>query len=386
MFEYFDFFNGVKINYGQEALRTIGSELAYLNVKKPLILTDAITAKTGIADKIAEALTSSGVTTFSSFDNISSSINEELIKALRAAYYSYDADGLIAVGDNHVINAAKYLKIFIESGCDGALEIQGTPLAPYDKHISLVCIPTAGDGSETNGYIEDEGIFVSSREALPTVVILDSAATSATPARLTAAAGMVSLASAIESCFNSPSDSPAEIFAKTAIKTLFQNLPIAVKEGDNLVAREKIALASAYSGIAYGNAPCGIVRAISESIAEVCGKPKNEIIGALLPACMNYYIASYSEKAADMLLYMKGEKALAETAVADRAILAKSEVENLLNELNANGGIPAKLSQLNIPREKFGEISELATKKRGAIYSFKPLSYQAVLEILNAAF
>jgi alcohol dehydrogenase class IV len=138
------------------------------------------------------------------------------------------------------------------------------------------------------------------------------------------------------------------------VKLIFANLPHAYANGSDLEARESMALASLYAGLAFTKAYVGYVHAFSHKIGGVYGVPHGLGNAIVLP-----YVLDFLKDAP------YAEARLAEFAVAigagssseSKAVLAQRFVDRV-RELNAAIGIPAKIAPLRA--EDIGTIARAA--------------------------
>ena len=94
---------------------------------------------------------------------------------------------------------------------------------------------------------------------------LDPTLSTGLPAPMTAATGMDALTHAVESFISKTSTEQTEGYAEIAVRLIFQHLPTAYAEGENVAARKGMALASYYAeGVPYGRAVDGTVASIEE--------------------------------------------------------------------------------------------------------------------------
>ena len=131
---------------------------------------------------------------------------------------------------------------------------------------------TSGKGSEVSPFAEivvDETYQLASYELLPDMAIVDADLMATMPPELTAKTGIYALYNAIYANNSNLSTDYTEGLAERAIDLIFQYLPIAVQNGNDIDAREKMANASVMAGMAFGNAcldaECGT---ISEELTE----------------------------------------------------------------------------------------------------------------------
>src|SRR5690606_28815175 len=94
--------------------------------------------------------------------------------------------------------------------------------------------------------------------------ILDASFTQSLPAHITAATGIDAMVHAIEAYTSKlKKNFYTDILAKHALTLLNQNLPLVLKDGSNLEARQNMLVGSMLAGQAFANAPVGAVHALA---------------------------------------------------------------------------------------------------------------------------
>jgi alcohol dehydrogenase class IV len=93
------------------------------------------------------------------------------------------------------------------------------------------------------------------------------------PPTITAATGMDALTHAVEAYTNRWPTAETAFHAVSAVRMIFTHLPRAYVNGDDLPAREAMAVASCYAGLAFTKAYVGWVHAFSHAIGGHYGVP-----------------------------------------------------------------------------------------------------------------
>ena len=85
MRKYFEFYNGAKINCGEEALATIGTELSFFGCEKPLLITSKSETDEKAREKVTNLLKANAEAIVIA-DNLPATTNEEKIKEIKELY------------------------------------------------------------------------------------------------------------------------------------------------------------------------------------------------------------------------------------------------------------------------------------------------------------
>ncbi|WP_248765451.1 iron-containing alcohol dehydrogenase [Pseudomonas protegens] len=254
-----------KLITGQGAIEQLDAELARLQIRNPLIVTDAILVKSGTVDL---ALAHLGGRAYRIFDEVQPEPEIAIVQACTQAYRAGGHDGLIGLGGGSAIDIAKAVAAF--AGHEGALkELFGVDQVQR-KGPPLIAIPTtAGTGSEvTNVAILSDKVAqlkkgIVSDYLLPDVALVSPVMTLTCPRSVTAASGVDALVHAVESYLSLNGSPITDSLALGAIRLIVRALPKAYANPANLQAREDMATASLMAGMAFGNAGVGAVHALA---------------------------------------------------------------------------------------------------------------------------
>jgi alcohol dehydrogenase class IV len=203
-------------------------------------------------------------------------------------------DAFVAVGGGSSIDTAKAANLLTSN--DGELmDYVNAPVgggrAPSVPLKPLVAVPTTtGTGSESTTVCVLDVLSLRVKSGIshlrlrPTLAVVDPRLTVSQPAGVTAASGMDVLCHAVESYTARPytefdrkkpeervpycgSNPLADMFAEQSLRLLSWALPAAVADGENLKAREDMALAATFAGLGFGNAGVHIPHANAYPIA-----------------------------------------------------------------------------------------------------------------------
>jgi alcohol dehydrogenase class IV len=201
-------------------------------------------------------------------------------------------DSVVGFGGGAVIDAAKAIAVLITNEGDvlDYLEIIGGGKTLTEPPVPLVAIPTtAGTGSEVtcNSVIRapEHRIKVSlrSRSMLPKVALVDPEATHTLSPDVTATTGIDALTQLIEAYVCTHANPVTDGLCQEGISRVARSLRRAVEEGRNAAAREDMAVASLFGGLALANAGLGAVHGIAGPLGGMVSAPHGAVCAALLP-------------------------------------------------------------------------------------------------------
>jgi alcohol dehydrogenase class IV len=131
-----------------------------------------------------------------------------------------------------------------------------------------------------------------------------------------------------------------DILAEKAIALIGQSLVTAVKEPDNLPARENMALAATLAGMAFSNCGVSIVHALEYPIGAALHVSHGAGNGLLLPYVMRFNLAVRTKEFAHVAKLLG-----ADTGGLDEASAAELAVRKV-EELKRDAGIPERLREI----------------------------------------
>ena len=137
-----------KLITGPAAIEQLATELNRLNVKNPLIVTDAVLVQSGT---VGLALAQLGGRCYGIFDQVKPEPEIAIVEDCTRIYREGGHDGLIAVGGGSAIDIAKGVAVFAEY--EGPLaELFGVDLVKRKGPVLIAIPTTAGTGSEAVSY------------------------------------------------------------------------------------------------------------------------------------------------------------------------------------------------------------------------------------------
>ncbi len=345
---------------GRGCLKEAAAQIKAMGCKKAFISTDRFLTGNGTVDKVTAILDENGI-----------------------GYVIYNE----AKPNPTVKNVEDGLKILKEERCDMVISIGGG--SPQDCGKAIAILATNG------GNIKDyEGVNKTDKKSLPIVAITTTAGTSAEvtinyvitdeerhvkmimvdtnslaavtvndpqlmvsmPPALTAATGMDALTHAMEAVVAVGANDVTDATALYAIRQIFDYLPRAVKNGDDIDAREQMCYACYLNGIAFSNAGLGNVHAMAHQLGGLYDLPHGVCNAMLLPV-----VEEENAKGAP-------GKFRAIAAVIGMDTAGKSDEEcvdyviSRVRALSQEVGIPKSLREVGVPDPDFDTLAGNAMK------------------------
>jgi alcohol dehydrogenase class IV len=142
-------------------------------------------------------------------------------------------------------------------------------------------------------HCPEQGVKVSLRSSLllPAVALVDPELTLVLPPQLTATTGLDALTQLIEPLVCTRANPLTDMLCRDGLERIGRSLRRAFRNGADLAAREDMALASLYSGMALANAGLGAVHGLAASLGGTLGAAHGALCAALLPSVMAFNVA-----------------------------------------------------------------------------------------------
>lgn len=219
------------------------------------------------------------------------------VETARAA----DVELVIGLGGGSALDAAKAIAALVANGGDPLeyLEVVGRGRALERPSLPFIAVPTtAGTGSEVtrNAVLQAEAarVKVSLRglSLLPRLALVDPALTLSVPPAVTAATGLDALTQVLEPFVSKARGPMTDALCLEGMRRASGALLRAYREPSDLEAREDLALASLFGGLALANAKLGAVHGFAGPLGGALGAPHGALCARLLPEVMQENLAA----------------------------------------------------------------------------------------------
>jgi alcohol dehydrogenase class IV len=299
---HFDFATAPRIVFGVGALKEVGS-IARGFGRHALIVTGSKPVRAG---RLRELLGAAGVASA-----VFPMTGEPAIATIESgvAVARQDASDLvISFGGGSAIDAGKAIAAMLTNPGTllDYLEIVGRGQNLSHPPAPFIAIPTtAGTGAEVtrNAVLAspEHHVKVSLRSPLmlPRVALVDPELTLNLPPAVTAASGLDALTQLIEPYVSCRANAFTDTLCVEGIRRAGRALPRVFKDGHDLTAREDMALASLWSGMALANAGLGAVHGFAGPIGGMFNAPHGAVCAALLPSVMAVNLRALQQREPD---------------------------------------------------------------------------------------
>lgn len=264
--------------------------------QKAVIVTGSGSMKIfGFLDQTISLLMEAGITS-AVFEGVEADPSVETVMKGVEFLNREKPDLIIGLGGCSAIDAAKAMWVFYEYPAATFEEIiQPFTIKPLRKKAHFVAIPsTSGTGTEVTcaSIITDtsKGIKypIVSYEICPDIAIVDANLCRTMPPHVTADTGMDALSHDCEAYVATLATPYTDGLAQESVRLVFENLPLAFKDGNNLEARQAMHDASCLGGMAFSNAILGLVHSMSHQLGGMFGIPHGRANAILMPNIIRF--------------------------------------------------------------------------------------------------
>ena len=344
-----------KIVFGTGCTEQFCEDYLKMGFKRLFILTAPPIVP--LIQPMVDKLTGEGVS-IEIFDRIMQEPSVTDFKNILEVARHFKADSVIGVGGGSVLDITKLVAALIDS--DQQVEdLFGTGFVKK-RGCWFACMPTtAGTGSEVspNAILLDErdklkkGIV--SPYLIADVAYVDPQLTVTVPPKVTAETGMDALTHCIEAYTNKFAHPAVDMYALMGIKLIAENLLRAVKNGQDMEAREAVLLGSLYGGLCLGPVNTAAVHALSYPLGGEFHLSHGLANAVLLPSVMKFNCSANLKKYAEVALACGAVQGANEDETAQNGV-------EFVTQLSKDCGIPTKLTELGIPHEAVDRMAKAA--------------------------
>lgn len=295
----FEFATATRIIFGSGALKRAGVFAADMG-KTALIVTGKHPER---ADFLLNVLHEQGIEYV--IFSVSGEPAVETITSGMARAREAGCDMVIGIGGGSALDAAKAIGALMTNPGEltDYLEVIGHARPLSHRSAPCIAIPTtAGTGSEVtcNAVLaaSEHRVKVSLRSPFmfPDIAMVDPELTRTMPPDITAATGLDALTQLIEAYVSHKANPLTDSICREGIKRAGRSLVKVYENGSDREAREDMALASLFSGIALTNAKLGAVHGLAGPLGGMFPAPHGVLCGRLLPYVMEVNIRALKDR------------------------------------------------------------------------------------------
>ncbi|MEI0495363.1 iron-containing alcohol dehydrogenase [Brachyspira intermedia] len=383
----FNFYMPSKVIFGCGSLEKLHKQK--LPGKKALIVTGGTSVKKyGYLKRLEEQLDKANIN-YCLFDKILPNPIKDHVMEGAALAKKENCDFVIGIGGGSSMDSSKSIAIMATNEGDYWDYIfggtgKGKPI-PNDPLPIVAITTTAGTGTETDPWTVitngNEKIGFGYEKTYPYLSIVDPELMKTVPPKLTAYQGFDALFHSTEGYINKIASEMSDLFALKAIELIGKSLADAVKDGNNMEARENVAMANTLSGIVESTSSCTSEHSMEHAMSAYY--PKLEHGAGLIIISKEYYtVIANAHDCDEKMINMA--KALGKKD-ADKAM---DFVDALVELQKACGVDNLKLSDYGMKKEDLPAIAKNAKFAMGGLFECDPHNFtdEEVLSVLEKSY
>ena len=295
----FEFATATRIIFGAGTLREVGPIAAEMG-RRALVVTGRTPAR---ARPVLDALAAQGVDTITF--SVAGEPTTEVVRLGTQRARETDCDLVIGFGGGSALDSGKAIAALLTNGGDPLdyLEVIGKGKPLTQPSAPCIAIPTtAGTGAEVtrNAVLRspEHRVKVSLRSPLmlPRLALVDPELTHSMPPKVTASTGLDALTQVMEPYVSNKANPLTDALCREGMRRAARSLRRAYEHGDDAAAREDMALASLFGGLALANAKLGAVHGFAGPIGGMFPAPHGAVCAALLPHVMTINVRALQER------------------------------------------------------------------------------------------
>ena len=347
------------IRFGAGRISELPAACLELGMQRPLLVTDPGLAVTEIVERALDVNGRAGLMT-SVFSEIKGNPTGENVAAGVQCVQDGGHDGVIAFGGGSALDAAKTVALMVG---------QSRPLWDFEdrddwytrvneeKMLPVVAVPTtAGTGSEVGraSVISDVAAgrkkIIFHPRMLPGRVICDPELTIGMPPALTAAVGIDALSHNLEAWCSPLYHPMADGIALEGIRLVATSLERAFDDGRDVEARANMLAASTLGATAFQKG-LGAMHAVTHPVGALFDCHHGLTIAVVMPYVLSFNRDAISEKMDRLARYL---------GLSNADGSGFDQVLNWVLELRKALGIPATLSEIDVPSDAAEKLAQEA--------------------------
>lgn len=386
----FEHYIPTKVLFGSGMLNELHKEV--MPGKKALIVISEGKSmrKNGYLSRVEEQLKLAGVEVLV-YDKVQPNPTKDNVMEGAELGKKNGCDFVVGLGGGSSIDASKAIAAMIVNPGDywdyvSGGSAKGKPFVNPPLPIVSV-VTTAGTGTEADPWTvvtkeeTNEKIGFGGSFGFPVISVVDPELMISVPKMLTAFQGFDALYHSAEGYIHNAVTPLSDIYCEKSVELLGQYLSDAVEDGNNLVARENVALASTIAGFVQSTSGCVSEHALAHAISAL---HTNVPHGAALIMVSKAYFTFFAENHACDYRMVKLAKLLGK----NDATVAMDFVDALVDLQKKCGVADLKMSEYGIKKNEFAELAKNARETMGGMFGWDriQLKDEDIIKIFESSY
>lgn len=311
------------------------------------------------------------------FDQVNPSPSISKLEEYRETLRGHNCDMVIGIGGGSVMDMAKVLSLALNH-TNPLGEVVADPNAFVPRSKKLVLLPTtSGTASEVTPWAtiwdfeKQRKLSLSHPKLFADMAVIDPSLCVGMSPEQTAITGMDTLSHCLETLWSKKGSHPmTEIFAQEALELVLIYLPQAVERPTDLEAREAMAKACFFAGLAFSQTRTAAAHSISYPLTLLYQIPHGTACSITLPALLVENARSDSSR------LLK----IAQLLGADSVVQGGKVLKTFMRSL----GVPTCLSELGITEKDIDIIAQNSVTKGRMDNNIRELTPADVKRLLES--
>jgi len=380
----FDYQPRTRIVYGPDKVDQLGALAGELGARRALVVSDPGIVKAGHAARGLDSLAKASIEA-QLFNGVEENPTTDNVDAGVALCKRYQPELIVGLGGGSSMDCAKGIN-FIYSGGGRMQDYWGVGKATRPM-LPMIAVPTtAGTGSETQSFalISDSKTHVKmacgDKKASFRIAILDPKLTVSQPPTVTALTGIDAIAHALETYVTKVRNPVSLAFSRESWLLLAENFTRVLDEPENLDARGAMQLGACFAGLAIENSMLGATHALANPLTARYGIVHGRAIGLMLPHVIRFNGAEFGHWYQDLLEGTGGTNGFPKPESGYEGLA------EFVTKLVTKAGLPTRLSECNVERDKLVEMAAEAAKQWTGSFNPRRVGEAELLTLYEAAY
>lgn len=354
----FNYFQPTEIVFGKGRVSEIGSIASKYGKNCVLVTVAEFDAVAPLYKRVKESLKAAGMNV-AHFDGVIPNPTTEVVTAGANMAKKIKADVVIGLGGGSSMDTAK--AIAVESTHEGtAWDYLHYKTPPTTKTLPIIAITTtSGTGSQTTPCAvitkteDHDKSAIWHPNIFAKVAIVDPELMLTLPKSITAQTGFDAFAHNFEAYISNGTNPYVETLAIEAIKLVKKYLPIVLKDGSNIEAREAMAWADTLGGLSIASAGVTLPHGLGMQISGHCPNVTHgQSLAVSYPEFTRYTFRSALEKFAKVgRIFNPALENVSDEVAAEKSC---EEIDKFLKEI----GMWMGLKDINVTKENIRDIAD----------------------------
>jgi alcohol dehydrogenase len=368
---------------GQNAIKSLGTELVSKELSKALIVTDSVLTDIGLVDKLTDELIAHHID-FTIYNGVQPNPTEKNVEDGLALLAESNSDFVISFGGGSSHDCAKGIALVAANGGHIRDYSKGVHLSKKPQLPLVTVNTTAGTAAEMTVFAiianeEDQTKYpIVDKHFTPIIAVNDSELMVAMPKFLTATTGMDALTHAVEAYVSTAATPITDASAIKAIELIAQNLETVVNDGENREARDAMQYGEYLAGMAFSNASLGYVHSMAHQLGGVYDLAHGLCNAILLPGVSRFNAKVIPARFVDIAKAMGVDIA---GLTQDQAVEAGIQA---IETLSNNVGTAQRFADLGVKQDKLAFMAQNALNDACSLTNPRQANLEEIVALFEA--